>query len=300
MDLQELRYFVSVAKHRHFTRAAQECHISQPNLSGRLRKLEDELGVQLFERSNKKVALTAAGARILLHARRVLDEAAQMQAAALSSRDPLVGPLKLGVIPTLAPYLMPLLLDPLRAACPQMRIELWEDLTSPLLDRLRDHALDAALIATPVDVKEFTSVPLFVEKFVVALPLNHKLAKMPSIIAEMLYDLLVLADGHCLSDQVVAACGQDSIARESFQAASLDTLVNLVAAGYGTTLVPGLAAGAMKGRSIVLRPLKPPASRTVRLASRPTFPRSQALQVIEGVIRRVVQKHERVLTMPQS
>ncbi|MCW5981502.1 MAG: LysR family transcriptional regulator [Bryobacteraceae bacterium] len=291
MNLQELRYFVAVAETRHFGRAARACHVTQPTLSGQIRKLEEDLGVALFERTNKRVALTPAGEQALEHAKRALEEANLVRAVAQASRDPLAGPLRLGAIPTLAPYLMPLVLGPLRKSYPKLGIELWEDLTHTLLDLLRAHRLDAALIATATADPELTSVPLLVEPFLAALPHRHRLVSRRAIDErELADDLLVLADGHCLAVQTLSACGRKSPARSAFQAASLDTLLNLVAAGYGATLIPGLAAERLTGRNIVLRPLAGGAARTVRLASRRTFPRPEALRAIEKVVRAAISR----------
>lgn len=287
MNLQELSYFVAVAEHRHFGRAAQACHVSQPTLSGQLLKLEQQLGVTLFERNNRRVSITPIGEKMLEHARRALEEAELVKSVAKTSRDQLVGPLKLGVIPTLAPYLIPLILGPLREAYPQLTIELWEDVTVSLLERLRSQRLDAALLATAIPESDLTSVALFDEPFLAALPSGHRLASRKKIdVAELADDLLVLADGHCLAGQAREACGRrgDALRQRALQAASLETLANLVAAGYGTTLAPQLAASSMERRGVVLRPLMGKASRTIRLASRPTFPRPKALQALAKVI----------------
>ncbi len=298
MNLQDLRYLVAVAEHRHFGRAAEACNVSQPTLSSQIRKLEDELGVTLLERTNKRVDLTPVGSQILNHARRALAEAGQMEAVAQAARDPLVGPLKLGVIPTLAPYLMPMILKPLKQACPAMALELWEDQTRSLIDGLRNHRLDAALLATPPDAPEITELVLFNEPLLAALPLTHRFAHAKTVSEESLSrELLVLADGHCLASQAIAACGARGGARDgaqrgaipaSMQASTLETLINLVAAGYGCTLLPALAAGSFRTREVVLRPLTGKSSRTVRLVSRPGFPRPQALRVLERVIRKAV------------
>jgi len=293
MNLQELRYLVSVAEHRHFGRAAEACNVSQPTLSSQIRKLEEELGVQLMERTNKRVHLTPVGSQILNHAQRALSETKLMEVIARSARDPLVGPLKLGVIPTLAPYLMPLILKPLRQAYPGLTIELWEDQTRALIESLRNHRLDAALLATETDAPEITEIALFEEPLMAALPPRHKLAKGKTIREEALTDeLLVLAEGHCLANQALTACGSKHGRRTglqgSMQAATLDTLVNLVAAGYGVTLIPALAANSLGTRGIVLRPLAGRASRTIRLASRPGFPRPQALRALEKVVREAI------------
>jgi LysR family transcriptional regulator, hydrogen peroxide-inducible genes activator len=299
MNLQDLRYFVAVAEHRHFGRAAEACNVSQPTLSSQIRKLEDQLGVTLLERTNKRVEMTSIGSRILTHAQRALHEAGEMEELARAARDPLVGALKLGVIPTLAPYLMPLILNRLRQACPELTIELWEDQTRALIDGLRNHRLDAVLLATDTEAPEITEIPLFAEPLLAALPLNHRLATARSVDEDALNDeLLVLAEGHCLANQALAACGTKHGPRTglsktglhgSMQAATLETLVNLVAAGYGATLIPALAANSLGRLGIALRPLSGRSTRTIRLASRPGFPRPQALRALEKVIRKAVQ-----------
>jgi len=294
MNLQELRYLAAVAEQRHFGRAAEACNVSQPTLSSQIRKLEEELGVTLIERTNKRVVMTPVGSQILAHAQRALAEAAQMEAVARAARDPLVGPLKLGVIPTLAPYLMPMILKPLRQAYPGLAIELWEDQTRLLIEGLRNHRLDVALLATPPEAPEITEIALFSEPLLAALPPDHRLAGEKTVSEEALADeLLVLADGHCLANQALAACGTRrgparSALQGGMQAATLETLVNLVAAGYGSTLIPALAAGSLGLRGIVLRPLAGNSSRTIRLASRPGFPRPQALRALEKVIRQAI------------
>lgn len=293
MNLQELRYFAAVVEFRHFGRAAEACNVSQPTLSSQLRKLEDELGVTLLERTNKRVDLTPVGRQILEHAQRALAETAQIESVARAARDPLVGALRLGVIPTLAPYLMPLIFGPLQKSYPGLEIELWEDQTRLLLEGLRSHRLDAALIASttgsPLGSSEFAEVPLFAEPLLAALPPNHPLSTRKAVDESALApDLLVMADGHCLANHSLAACGAKAGLQSAMQAATLETLVNLVAAGYGTTLIPSLAATSLAHRGIQLRPLSQNSTRTIRLASRPGFPRPQALRAIEKTIRRAV------------
>ncbi len=294
MNLQELRYLVAVAEHRHFGQAAEACNVSQPTLSGQIRKLEEELGVTLLERTNKRVSLTSVGSQILVHAQRALSEAAQVEAVARAARDPLVGPLKLGAIPTLAPYLMPLILKPLQISHPGLTIELREDLTRPLIDGLRNHRLDAALIASDAETPEVTEIALFAEPLLAALPPDHRLAGQSHVDEEALSnELLVLADGHCLANQALSACKATEIPGSSglqrnMRAANLETLVNLVAAGYGATLIPALAADSLGQRGITLLPLTRGTSRTIRLASRPGFPRPQALRVLEKAIHKAV------------
>ena len=292
MNLQDLKYLVAVAEHLHFGRAAEACHVSQPTLSSQIRKLEDDLGVTLLERTNKRVDLTPVGVQIVGHAREALAQARTMEQVAQAARDPLVGPLKLGVIPTLAPYLMPLILKPLREAHPELALELWEDQTRHLIDGLRSHRLDAALLATHTDAPEITEIELFREPLLAALPPDHRLAGAAAIEeAEIAPELLVLAEGHCLATQALAACGAKgnalrSALQRSVQAATLETLVNLVAAGYGATLIPALAAESLGRLGIAIRPLAGDSARTIRLVSRPGFPRAQALRALEKVIRK--------------
>jgi len=289
MNLQELRYFAAVVEFRHFGRAAESCNVSQPTLSSQIRKLEDELGVTLLERTNKRVDVTPVGRQILEHAQRALNEAGQIESVARAARDPLVGALRLGVIPTLAPYLLPLILGPLKKSYPGLAIELWEDQTRLLVEGLRSHRLDAALVASSLGTHEIAEVALFAEPLMAVLPRDHRLAADKTVNEEDLAsDLLVMADGHCLVNQSLAACGAKAGIQSTMQAATLETLVNLVAAGYGTTLIPALAASGFAGRAIELRPLRQGSTRGIRLASRPGFPRPQALRAIEKVVRRSV------------
>jgi LysR family transcriptional regulator, hydrogen peroxide-inducible genes activator len=303
MNLQDLRYLVAVSEHRHFGHAAEACNVSQPTLSSQIRKLEEELGVRLLERTNKRVHMTPVGAQILLHAERVLAETQAMEAVAQAARDPLVGALRLGVIPTLAPYLMPLILRPLKESYPGLTIELWEDQTRALIDGMRNHRLDAALLATPAESPEITEIDLFVEPLLAALPVGHPLARRKPLEESALADqLLVLAEGHCLANQALTACGTKHGVRSglqgSMQAATLETLVNLVAAGYGVTLIPALAYDTLSHRGIAVRPLAGNPSRTIRLASRPGFPRPQALRALERIIRDAVQHTIRAQNPP--
>lgn len=293
MNLRDLIYLESLAEHRHFGRAAEACDVSQPTLSSQIRKLEDELGVRLLERTNKRVEMTPVGLRILDHVRSALHCVDSIRDEARAARDPLVGPIRLGIIPTLAPYLIPHILQPLREAYPDLTIDLWEDQTQALIESLRAHKLDAALLATEADAPEITEISLFVEPLLAALPNGHRLAKKNTVREEDLADeLLVLAEGHCLANQALAACGSKHGRRSglqgSMQAATLDTLVNLVAAGYGATLIPSLALDSLRRRDIAVRRLAGHSSRTIRLVSRPGYPRPQALRALEKVIRKAV------------
>jgi len=285
LTLRDLRYLLAVAEHQHFGRAAEACGVSQPTLSVQLRKLEEQLGVALFERTSRTVAPTVACERLMPHVRAAVAEADAILAVARGLRNPLSGRFRLGIIPTLAPYLLPLIFAPLREALPALDVEPWEDQTAALLERLRAHELDAALLATEVDHPDLASRPLFSEPFLAALPPEHPLATRDSVAeADLAHDILVLTDGHCLRDQALAACGRIGGFGGSLRASSLPTLLNMVAAGYGTTLIPGLAAGAAQDAGLVLRPLAARAGRTVRLAWRAPYPRRAALDAVADVI----------------
>lgn len=290
MNLRDLKYFIALAETRHFGQAAARCFVSQPTLSGQIKKLEDELGVALFERTKKAVALTAIGEALLPHARRAVEEAEALARLAQAGRDPLAGPLRLGAIPTLSPYLMPLVLVPLKRKHPQMKLVLTEELTGRLLERLRRHELDAALIATPIKDPELTARALFDEPFWLALPRRHPLYIQDTIGRRDLDRLewLLLAEGHCLAEQAMEVCRMSERARTGAQAdlraASLDTLLQLVGAGMGATLVPALALRSV-GAGVVTRPLElPDAHRRVSLVWRVSFPRAEAIEAIAEVI----------------
>ncbi len=293
MNLRDLKYVLAVAETRHFGRAAQRCFVSQPTLSGQIKKLEEELGVVLFERTKRSVEITPIGEQILAHARAMLEQAEAITDLARSHHDPLQGALRVGAIPTLSPYLMPLILAPLKARYPQMRLILSEELTDALLARLARHEIDAALIATPVDPGDFESVDLFDEPFWLAHPVDHPLYdKMDVTLADIdKRELLLLSEGHCLADQVMDVCRmQDRMEQgdgADFHAASLQTVLQLVGAGFGCTLVPALAVRGpwMTDSGIVARELDGrSAGRTVRMVFRKSFPRRAALDAFAAIV----------------
>jgi LysR family transcriptional regulator, hydrogen peroxide-inducible genes activator len=285
MNLRDLRYLLAVAEHEHFGRAAEACEVSQPTLSVQIRKLEGLLGVALFERTSRAVVPTPACDQLIGHVRAAVAETDAMFAVASSLRDPLAGRIRLGIIPTLAPYLLPLVFAPLRDALPTLEVEPWEDQTAALLKRLHAHELDAALLATEVTGPDLESRVLFAEPFLAALPPEHPLARRDVVAeADLAQDILVLADGHCLREQALEACGGTGALNGTLRATSLSTLLNMVAAGYGTTLIPALAAGAAQDTGIVLRPLAARVGRTVRIAWRTRFPRRGALERVGEVI----------------
>lgn len=294
MNLRDLEYLLAVAETRHFGHAADRCHVSQPTLSGQIKKLEQTLGVRLFERSNKKVTVTPIGERILEHARKALVQADLIRQIAATHQDPLAGPFRLGVIPTLGPYIVPLILKPLREQVPQMQLVLIEEMTGPLTERLDSHQLDAVLLATPPENEQFRCIELFDEPFWLALHRDDPLYQAESIDAKQLAKLrlLLLSDGHCLANQVLSVCGQQEIepghTDNDLRAASLDTLLQLVAAGYGSTLVPAMAmrGGWLTDMGIIARPLDVPnAFRRVRLVYRDSFPRPTAVAMLADIIR---------------
>ena len=298
MTLQDLRYVVTLAETRNFARAAKACYVSQPTLSTQIKKLEDELGLALFERTNKRVMPTPAGFELIVQARVVLEEAEKLQQMAQQALDPMAGPLRLGVIPTLGPYLLPHLVPQLRADYPRLSLYLREDLTANLIERLRSGALDAILLALPIQTDGLEFIELFREPFVMALPKDSPLAGKSEVMETDLMgvQLLLLEDGHCLRDQALAVCGlPQPRGTEDFRGSSLETLRQMVAAGVGCTLLPALAADAAgtggtkltSERLIELRPFAAPVpSRTIGLAARRGFPRLEMVRAFAELIKR--------------
>jgi LysR family hydrogen peroxide-inducible transcriptional activator len=244
VNLRDLEYLVAVAEHSHFGRAAATCFVSQPTLSTQLKKLEAELGVSLIERNPRQVLLTGAGEQVVARARVILGEVDAIRGIARHTRDPRSGRLRLGIFPTLGPYLLPHVVPRLRDRFPDLELLLVEEKTEVLLEQLRGGRLDAAVLALPVDDAALDGEVLFRESFLLAVPAGHRLAGCGPVDLSALEDehLLLLADGHCLRDQALAVC-QLAGAREyaGFQATSLETLRHMVAAGVGVTLLPELS-----------------------------------------------------------
>ncbi|MBU0499663.1 MAG: LysR family transcriptional regulator [Gammaproteobacteria bacterium] len=295
MNLRDLKYIVAVGEARHFGRAAERCFVSQPTLSGQIKKLEEELDVVIFERTKRSVEVTPVGEAIIAHARKLLEQADAIEQLASAYRDPLAGSLRVGAIPTLSPYLMPLILVPLKKNYPQMKLVLSEEITETLLRRLGKHEIDVALIATPVEQGDLQVVPLFDEPFWIAHPHGHVLYNKDDITSEDLrqLDLLLLADGHCLAQQAMEVCGLSERTGRGemgdLRAASLETLLQLVGAGFGCTLVPALAIRGswMTGSGVIARKLDlPDTFRRVSLVFRRSFPRRRPLEVFAEVILR--------------
>ena len=293
MNLRDLKYIIAVAETSHFGKAAERCFVSQPTLSGQIKKLEDELGVAIFERTNRSVEITPVGQDIVAHARQMMEQADAIEQLAITHQDPLAGPLRIGAIPTLSPYLMPLILAPMKKRLPQSKLVLSEELTETLLGRLRHHEIDAALLATPAEDADLETLPLFDEPFWVAYSRKHEFYNKDKIVLRDLHNanLLLLAEGHCLAEQAMDVCHIKQ--REThgemadLRASSLETLIQLVGAGYGITLVPALAMRGSwtSGSGVVAQPLvSAGASRRISLVFRSSFPRRVALQAFAELI----------------
>jgi len=289
MNLRDLEYVLALARTGSFSRAAEACDVSQPTLSLQVRKLEDELGVVLFERDGRRVRLSAIGTSVLEHAQTAVSAANDVRRAADAGRDPLIGPLRIGIIPTVAPYVLALLLPAARSALPQAPLVVVEDRTATLTAMLAAGELDGALLAT--ETPDLIELPLADETLHAALPQGHPLAAQPAIDLADLdpATILLLDDGHCLRDQALALCSHPDRARGvggDMRASSLETLLNLVRAGYGVTVVPSLALVGRNAAGLTVRPLSGRAVRRLRLAFRRNAPRRTALERFAAVAAR--------------
>jgi len=292
VTLTELKYIVAVARERHFGRAAEACFVSQPTLSVAIRKLEDELGVTLFERGGAEVGVTAIGQRIVAQAQKVLEESANLKEIARQGHDPLAGPLRVGVIHTIGPYLLPHLIPEQIARTPQMPLLLQENFTVRLLELLRQGEIDCAILALPLPESGLETRPLYDEPFVVAVPRNHPWAERRSASATDLKQqtMLLLGSGHCFRDQVLEVCPElsrfsaasDGIQR-TFEGSSLETIRHMVAAGIGVTVLPRTALPLNLDGGELLRYIPfddPVPERRVVLAWRKSFPRLAAIDAL--------------------
>jgi LysR family hydrogen peroxide-inducible transcriptional activator len=290
IKLKDLRYLVAVADTRHFGRAAEKCFVSQPTLSAQLKKLEDYLGVQLIERQPKNVTLTEAGEQIVARARRMLEASEEVVTLARAHRDPLAGRLRLALLPTIGPYLLPRVSQPIRKSLPRLELRLYEYQTAQMLEKLEAGEIDLGVLALPVDVEGFETRELFTEAFTVAVPDQHRLAKKDSVRLDDLNGetLLLLEDGHCLRDQALEVCSRvDLHEKQDFRATSLETLRQMVATGAGVTLLPELASRGAYGnaRGVVIRPFTRPAPvRHVGGVWRKTTARRPAIDALCKVI----------------
>lgn len=289
MTLTELRYVVAVADERHFGRAALRCFVSQPSLSAAVKNLEEELGVQIFERGKGEVLVTPVGGEIVAQARRTLGEAARVTTVATQGRNPLEGPLRLGVIHTVAPYLLPDLVAALAKAAPRMPLDIEENLTANLDGMLKAGLIDAAIVALPYGEPGVTVRPLYSEDFRVIVPARHRWARRHAIRADELAaeNLLLLNVGHCFRDQVLDACREFARpASQGKQGNSLETIRNMVTSGMGVSVLPAMALTPKYATPLVkaIDFAAPAPSRRVVLAWRDAFPRRAALDVIAGAI----------------
>ncbi len=289
MTLQELRYVVAVAEERNFRRAADKVFVSQPSLSASVKKLEDELGVRLFERGPHEVLLTEAGEQVVAQARRVLDEAAKVKLVAKEKRDPLRGVLRLGVIHTIAPYLLPELVIALRAAAPAMPLDIEENMTASLDQMLRGGLIDVAILALPYAAPGVVTVPLYDEAFRVVVPAKHPWARRRSVPAADLegQNLLLLSIGHCFRDQVMDACSEFARpAPPGKEGNSLETIRSMVASGLGVSVLPASAVTERHASPLVkvVDFAPPPPMRRVVAAFRGDFPRRAAVEAIAAAV----------------
>lgn len=290
LKLKDLRYLVAIADTRHFGRAAARCFVSQPTLSAQLRKLEEYLGVQLIERRPRRVTLTEAGEEIVQRARTMLDSSDAIVNMAHSRRDPLAGQLRLALLPTIGPYLLPLVALKIRKALPKLELMLYEYTTAAMLERLRNGEIDVGILALPVQDEALVSRELYEEPFVVALPNAHRLASQTSLRSEQLRGetLLLLEDGHCLRDQALAVCGHSGAQeKQDFRATSIETLRQMVAAGVGVTLLPALASRGAYGsaKGLVTRPFaRPVPTRTIGAIWRKSSARTAVIEAVCGQI----------------
>lgn len=296
MNLRDLRYFVALADTRHFGKAAERSFVSQPTLSAQIKKLENYLGVQLIERQPRKVTLTETGMKILPIARRILEDSEQIVSLARHEHDPLSGKLKVALIPTIGPYLLPLITRKLRKQLPRLKLMLYEYQTQPLLDRLRDGEIELGILALPVPHEGLETRALYDEPFTVAVPNQHPLAKRSNLKVDDLTgeNLLLLEDGHCLRDQALDVCSKIDVKEtEDYRATSLETLRQMVAAGLGITLLPELATRGPfgSGHGIAVKSFaRPVPSRTVGAVWRKSSARSEAIDAVCEVIRSTMQQ----------
>jgi LysR family hydrogen peroxide-inducible transcriptional activator len=293
ISLRQLRYLTALAEAGNFRRAAAACNVTQPALSTQVQLLEEGLGVSLVERGRRGAVMTAAGEEVVRRGRAILEDVAAIEDYARGMRDPFTGPLRLGVIPTIGPYLLPDLMPDLNRRYPALQLFMREEQTERLLDSLREGRLDLALLALPVPGDDLESAVLFEDRFLVAAPPGHPFAKADTVDLGALTDesLLLLEDGHCLRDQALAVCALDGPVNEGdFRATSLATLIQMVASGLGVTLLPEMARRREAGTDgrLTIRPLTPPEpGRQIGLLWRRTSGRKAEFRELAGVISEV-------------
>lgn len=288
LSIRQLQYFAAVAEALGFRRAAERCHVSQPTLSAQIQQLESVLGVQLFERDRRRVALTRAGQALLVRARAALRALEDVLDEAKRLTDPFVGTLRVGVIPTVAPYLLPEVTPALTARYPRLTVVYREEKTSAIVAHLEAGELDAGLLALEADIGELASAVVLKDPFVAALPKGHRLAQRKRVALHELEQELVLLldDGHCFREQALEACSRAGAREAAFRATSLATLAQMVSAGAGVTLLPELAVEAENRRGqLAIRPLSPAPARTLALVWRRSSALAGSLQEIAQTMR---------------
>lgn len=288
MNLRDLHYLTTVAELRHFSKAAEQCHVSQPTLSGQIKKLEQQLGVVLFERTNKRVIPTEIGEQVVASARRILSEMRYMEEIARGARDPEAGTLRLGAFPTLATYIFPTLVPELREAMPKLRLVLVEEKTAELIRQLKAGELDAALLALPAGEDGLVEEPLFCDAFYVATPPDHPLAGRETVSHDDLlpYQLLLLEEGHCLRDQALGFCQRHGIREEQdVRATGLETLRQMVRAGTGITFMPAIAREKREDGICYIPFNEPVPERVIGLVYRPTTAKAGLMRRVNAMLR---------------
>jgi len=297
MTLTELRYIVAAAREHHFGKAAKACHVSQPTLSVAIKKLEEELGVSIFERGSTEISVSPAGERVVQQAQLALEAAEKVKQVALQGKNQLTGPVRVGAIYTIGPYLYPELIPLLRKAAPEMPLVVEENYTAVLTEKLKQGELDVIIIALPYAEQGIVTQPLYDEPFVVLLPSSHPLTSRKTISSAQLEDenVLLLGKGHCFRDHVLEACpacvpkpGLVGDLAHAIEGSSLETIRHMVVSGLGITVLPCTAAGAhsYSQRLLSIRRFSNPAPRrTVALAWRVSFPRTKVIDVINKAVR---------------
>ncbi|TDQ57585.1 LysR family hydrogen peroxide-inducible transcriptional activator [Mesocricetibacter intestinalis] len=294
MNIRDLEYLAALAEYKHFRRAADACHVSQPTLSGQIRKLEDELGITLLERTSRKVLFTQSGLILVEQAKKVLREVKVLKEMASNQGKEMTGPLHLGVIPTVGPYLLPYIMPMIKESFPELELFLYEAQTSQLLDQLESGRIDCAILASVPEAEAFIEVPIFHEEMLLAVSEQHPWADSRQIEMERLKgcEVLMLDDGHCLRDQALGYCFTAGASENPhFQATSLETLRNMVAANAGLTLMPQLAVlnEGSRGGVKYIPCIHPVPQRTIALVYRPGSPLRSRYERIAGAVANMVQ-----------
>ena len=290
MNIRDLQYLVAIDKFKHFSDAAESCFVSQPALSMQLQKLENTLGVKLIERTTKSVMLTPVGEEIVAISKNILVEIDDIKTAALNAQDPFTGDIKLGALPTIAPFLLPKVTRTISTTLPNIRLLLVEEKNETLVAMLHNGELDCAILALPIEHTNIEYVKLFEDPFYLAVPQSHPLSKRKRIRQSEITSesLLLLSEGHCLRDQALKVCNlMDTADNQDFRATSIETLRQMVASGIGITLIPKIAQKDTDGLAYI--PFeKPSPSRTIALVWRTSSPRTECMNTIANVIKTIV------------